>query len=83
MRLEHQLKEHEGCVNCINFSSSGQVLASGSDDLQVVMWDWAKGTKLAKLDSGHVANVFQVCVCLSVCVWGWPCNDILGQLHTV
>lgn len=60
LRLEHKLEEHEGCVNCINFSPSGQLLASGSDDLQVVLWDWVKGTKMAKFESGHIANVFQV-----------------------
>ncbi len=62
LKLERQLKEHEGCVNCINFSPSGELLASGSDDLQVVLWDWAKGRKMAKLESGHHANVFQVCL---------------------
>ena len=60
LSLERRLKEHEGCVNCINFSWGGQMLASGSDDLQVVLWDWARGKVLSKFDSNHVANVFQV-----------------------
>ena len=60
LRLEHKLAGHEGCVNCINFSPSGRLLASGSDDLQVVLWDWVRGRQLASLDSGHIANVFQV-----------------------
>lgn len=47
-------------MNCINFSFDGRLLASGSDDLHVVLWDWAKGRPVGKLDSGHVANVFQV-----------------------
>lgn len=25
-----------------------------------MLWDWAKGKAVGKLDSGHVANVFQV-----------------------
>ena len=54
------MKEHEGCVNCINFSWDGRLLASSSDDLQVVLWDWGKGSVVGKFESGHVANVFQV-----------------------
>ena len=60
LALERRLQEHEGCVNCINFSWAGNLLASGSDDLQVVLWDWAKGKPVSKFASGHVANVFQV-----------------------
>ena len=60
LSLERRLKEHEGCVNCINFSWGGRLLASGSDDLQVVLWDWASSKVVGKFDSNHVANVFQV-----------------------
>lgn len=60
LTLETRLKEHQGCVNCINFSWTGHLLASGSDDLQVVLWDWASGKVANKFDTGHVANVFQV-----------------------
>ena len=58
--MEKRLKEHQGCVNCINFSWQGDLLASSSDDLHVVLWDWRKGRVASKFDSGHVANVFQV-----------------------
>jgi WD repeat-containing protein 42A len=57
--LEKKLEAHEGCVNCINFSPSGQLLVSGSDDLHVVIWDWVRGRMLANLDSGHISNIFQ------------------------
>lgn len=60
LSLESRLKEHQGCVNCINFSWAGDLLASGSDDLHVVLWNWASGKVVKKFDSGHVANVFQV-----------------------
>ena len=59
LTLERKLEGHEGCVNCINFSPDGGLLASGSDDLKVIMWDWSRGTPVTSFDSGHVANVFQ------------------------
>lgn len=58
--IEKRLKNHNGCVNCINFSETGNLLASGSDDLQIVLWDWAKGSPVSSFNSKHVANVFQV-----------------------
>ncbi|KAF6766904.1 WD40 repeat [Kalmanozyma brasiliensis GHG001] len=39
---------HTGCVNALSWSPSGQVLASGSDDRNVVLW---------KLDSEHIHPV--------------------------
>lgn len=54
-------------MNCINFSDDGLILASGSDDLHIVLWDWMKGSVVAKFDSKHVANVFQVLV--GVVIW--------------
>ena len=38
----------------------GTLLASGSDDLNVVLWDWQRGRPYLVFDSGHRANVFQV-----------------------
>ena len=58
--MEKRLKEHQGCVNCINFSWQGDVLASSGDDSRVVQWDWQRGRVVSQFDSGHVANVFQV-----------------------
>ncbi len=51
---------HEGCVNSINFSFSGQLLASGSDDLHLILWDWCRGKMVGKYSTGHDSNVFQV-----------------------
>ncbi len=59
-KTEKRLERHEGCVNCINFSSSGQLLASGSDDLKIILWDWARGVPVSSFVSKHIANVFQV-----------------------
>lgn len=57
--LSGKLKGHRGCVNTISFNSTGNILVSGSDDKQVILWDWA--TKVSKLSypSGHLDNIFQ------------------------
>lgn len=64
LELAEKLEEHGGCVNCLNFSSSGDLLVSGSDDLEVCIWDWAAGRIRTKYNSGHSSNVFQAKFCL-------------------
>eukprot|EP00873_Tetraselmis_striata_P017429 jgi/Tetstr1/437693/TSEL_026348.t2 len=59
LQLERTLEGHSGCVNTVHFSPEGDVLVSGSDDLSVILWDWQRGARLLKYDSGHVNNVFQ------------------------
>ncbi|XP_072049225.1 DDB1- and CUL4-associated factor 8-like [Amphiura filiformis] len=54
-----ELKHHDGCVNTLHFNQSGSLLASGSDDLEVVLWDWAKKKPVLVYESGHRSNVFQ------------------------
>ena len=60
LSLHNKLEHHEGCVNTLHFNMSGDLLASGSDDLDIVIWDWAKGKKKIAYESGHTSNVFQV-----------------------
>lgn len=50
---------HDGCVNTVSFSAEGELLASGSDDLQIVLWDWQAQRRRLAFDSGHTNNVFQ------------------------
>lgn len=59
-KLERKLEYHAGCVNTLNFNEAGDVLASGSDDLNVVLWDWSRGKRKFHYESGHTGNVFQV-----------------------
>lgn len=59
LELMAKLERHDGCVNGLNFSADGHLLASGSDDLNVVLWNWATGTVSRVFKSGHQHNVFQ------------------------
>jgi len=36
--ITHELKGHNGCVNCLEWSKDGSKLISGSDDLTVRIW---------------------------------------------
>ena len=57
----HQLSGHHGCVNSLGWSQEGVLLASGSDDTKICVWnplDKAK-TLVSKIVSGHRANIFQ------------------------
>ncbi|XP_016096845.1 DDB1- and CUL4-associated factor 8 isoform X1 [Sinocyclocheilus grahami] len=59
LELQGRLEKHTGCVNTLHFNPSGTRLASGSDDLRVVIWDWARRRAELEFDSGHKSNVFQ------------------------
>nr|CAD7412799.1 unnamed protein product [Timema poppensis] len=59
LELMYKLEEHSGCVNALHFNSSGRLLASGSDDLKIIVWDWAIGKYCMSYESGHRSNVFQ------------------------
>ncbi|EHB09936.1 WD repeat-containing protein 42A [Heterocephalus glaber] len=58
-RLQHGLEGHTGCVNTLHFNQCGTWLASGSDDLKVVVWDWVQRQPVLDFESGHKSNVFQ------------------------
>ncbi|XP_051990275.1 DDB1- and CUL4-associated factor 8 isoform X2 [Xyrauchen texanus] len=59
LELQGRLERHTGCVNTLHFNPSGTRLASASDDLRVVIWDWARRRAELEFDSGHKSNVFQ------------------------
>ncbi|KAK7945259.1 hypothetical protein WMY93_000987 [Mugilogobius chulae] len=59
LELQGRLERHAGCVNTLHFNPSGTRLASGSDDLRVIIWDWAVKKAELEFDSGHKSNVFQ------------------------
>lgn len=59
LNLDKKLYGHNGCVNAVEFNSTGDLLVSGSDDRKVILWDWEKNSKRFSYPSGHQDNVFQ------------------------
>ncbi|XP_037930932.1 DDB1- and CUL4-associated factor 8 [Teleopsis dalmanni] len=59
MELSHKLSKHNGCVNCLNFNTAGDILCSGSDDLRIILWNWAANKPIMSFKSGHTENIFQ------------------------
>ncbi|KAJ8372737.1 hypothetical protein AAFF_G00277450 [Aldrovandia affinis] len=59
LELQGRLERHTGCVNTLHFNPSGTRLASGSDDLRIIIWDWARRRAQLEFHSGHKSNVFQ------------------------
>ena len=35
------LGKHKGCVNTVHFSPTGNPLGSRSNDMEIIIWDWA------------------------------------------
>ncbi|XP_011200013.2 WD and tetratricopeptide repeats protein 1 [Bactrocera dorsalis] len=61
-RLEQEtiLRGHHGCVNCLEWSSNGRILASGSDDFCVMLWDPFRKRCLRSITTKHSGNIFSV-----------------------
>ena len=60
LQLEHELKGHSGCVNCLDWNERGTLLASGSDDTKVIIWDPFKYKSLKIIPTAHLGNIFSV-----------------------
>ncbi|KAF5281774.1 hypothetical protein FQA39_LY17693 [Lamprigera yunnana] len=58
--LECELEGHQGCVNCLEWSSDGKRLASGSDDTNVIIWDPFRHRLLKVVHTPHIGNIFSV-----------------------
>lgn len=59
LELMSMMEYHDGCVNALGFNPTGNLLASASDDLRVVIWDWATGKRKTSWFTRHRNNVFQ------------------------
>ncbi|KAG9510632.1 WD and tetratricopeptide repeats protein 1 [Fragariocoptes setiger] len=58
--LEAELWGHYGCVNTLEFNEHGSILASGSDDQDVILWNPFARKKLKTVSTGHTGNIFSV-----------------------
>uniref|UniRef100_A0A8C0W7W8 DDB1-and CUL4-associated factor 8 n=1 Tax=Castor canadensis TaxID=51338 RepID=A0A8C0W7W8_CASCN len=56
--LQYGLQGHVGCVNTVHFNQRGTWLASGSDDLRVIVWDWIRQQPLLDFESVRVAELY-------------------------
>lgn len=55
------LAAHTGCVNALDWSEDGSLLASGSDDRCVALWAWGRQERLLlRHDTLHTANIFSL-----------------------
>ena len=59
--------------SCVCFS----LLASGSDDVQVLLWDPFRKRKVTNIRTGHQGNIFSIKV--SSCIWN-TCADPEGGI---
>ncbi|KAK4033618.1 LIS-1 2 [Parachaetomium inaequale] len=55
----HSLESHQAIVNCLAFHPTFSVLASGSDDYTIKIWDWELG-ELERTLKGHIKPVLDV-----------------------
>ncbi|PKA62654.1 hypothetical protein AXF42_Ash012241 [Apostasia shenzhenica] len=57
--LYGKLYGHKGCVNSVHFCPNGAILVSGSDDKDIIFWNWETKSKMLAYSSGHSDNVFE------------------------
>ncbi|KAK0411399.1 hypothetical protein QR680_005635 [Steinernema hermaphroditum] len=63
---QRDVKGHFGCVNSVEFSTDETRVASGGDDLRVLLWNVAdfqvsqKPAPLATMESRHTSNIFTI-----------------------
>ncbi|CAI5742492.1 unnamed protein product [Hyaloperonospora brassicae] len=60
LQCEAILKGHEGCVNTLQWNATGTLLASGSDDRKVLVWNYGQHTQQQVIETGHQLNIFAV-----------------------
>ncbi len=56
----NRLQGHKNSIRSLSFSPDGKILASGSDDKQIKLWNMETGAEIRTL-SGHDRSVISVC----------------------
>lgn len=59
--VDATLHGHDGCVNHLRWNQQGTLLASGSDDTRLIVWDYATKQPREVVETGHRLNIFAVC----------------------
>ncbi|CAO2623812.1 DDB1- and CUL4-associated factor 8 [Lemmus lemmus] len=57
---QYNLEGHAGCVNTVHFNQHGTLLASGSHDLKVILWDWLHQRQVLNFHSDLKIKVLKV-----------------------
>lgn len=58
--LKSVLDGHKGCVNCLEWNTAGDILASGSDDYTIKLWDPYRNRLRNSISTQHTGNIFSV-----------------------
>ncbi|XP_015764226.1 PREDICTED: WD and tetratricopeptide repeats protein 1-like isoform X1 [Acropora digitifera] len=83
--LETELEGHTGCVNCLEWNEAGNLLVSGSDDLNAIVWDPLQCRTKCCIKTGHTGNIFSVKFLprLGDRIIATAAADAKVQIHTV
>ncbi|RYH25831.1 hypothetical protein EON65_15165 [archaeon] len=57
-KLLHSLEGHDGCVNTIQFTSTGESVITGSDDTTIKFFNVASGKQVQHIPTFHTNNIF-------------------------
>lgn len=60
LELETELIGHSGCVNCLEWNDNGTVLATGSDDCHILLFDPFRHKIIQDVMTPHRGNIFSV-----------------------
>ena len=91
MRIVDQLRDHNGCVNTLNWSPSGDYLYTGSDDRCICIYALEEWKLIYKLRTDHRHNIFGTMVSpwsggkeiVSCGADGYVCvNDLVAGMTT-